>query len=203
MKRPLHLCLPFVAALAAGCASDLEPAPVPDGGGGGAGGAHVRHADAPDGTTTTVVDASDKTSWIYLDLETKREVAPTTPASSRDWDLGFQRFKLKINGGSSGSGDMAVAAVSGSDLASVTRAPEAGWTTDMGDDSDAGASGLAFESGDGWYAYDPATHALTPRPIVYVVRTVEGNLFKLQIHSYYDTAGTPAHLTFHWAPVAR
>jgi hypothetical protein len=45
------------------------------------------------------------------------------------------------------------------------------------------------------------THVLTPRAQVYVVRTAEGNAFKLEILAYYDDAGTSGMLTIRWAPL--
>lgn len=50
-----------------------------------------------------------------------------------------------------------------------------------------------------WYDYDFMTHVLTPKPVVYVVRTVEGNAFKLEVQGYYDEAGTSGIFTIRWA----
>jgi hypothetical protein len=54
----------------------------------------------------------------------------------------------------------------------------------------------------GGYAYDFMTHGLTPHPLVYVVRTVEGNVFELELVGDYDEAGTSGFSTFRWAPIA-
>jgi hypothetical protein len=51
----------------------------------------------------------------------------------------------------------------------------------------------------------PRQHAhvagLDRRAQVYVVRTVEGNAFKLEIVDYYDEAGTGGLFTIRWAAV--
>jgi hypothetical protein len=43
------------------------------------------------------------------------------------------------------------------------------------------------------------THALTAKPIVGVMKNADGAAIKLQIHEYYDTAGTAGWFTLHWA----
>lgn len=74
------------------------------------------------------------------------------------------------------------------------------WVTDAADGSDEDDDpDLAFA---GWYAYDFMTHVLTPHPFVYVVRTVEGNAYELEILGDHDEAGTSGVLTICWAPVA-
>ncbi len=151
-----------------------------------------------DGSYTTVVDATSTTAWIHGDFETRIAIDATGP-----WDLRFQRFHLSTNGGISGAAGVEVAALEGTTFAAVTTAPAAGWTTDQADGDDANVDpDYAFEQGDGWYDYDPSTHVLTPKPLVYVVRTASNaSMIKLEIEKYYDTAGTSGVLTLHWAPL--
>lgn len=201
-------CSITLAFAAAACADDLRPGNPDAGPGTGAdaspAGEHITHTDNGDGTTTTVVDASDEAAWIYLDLQTKQEKTPMNPAASDGWDLAFHRFEIKINGGDSGAGGMEVAVLEGADFDALAEAPAAGYVTDAadGDDEDT-APDLAFTSGDSlWYDYDPSTHVLTPRDLVYVLASVEGDYFKLRILTYYDEVGTAGFLKFQWGPVA-
>jgi hypothetical protein len=46
-----------------------------------------------------------------------------------------------------------------------------------------------------------ATHVLTPRKLVYVVRGANGRYYKLEMLEYYDAAGTAGYPTFRWAPL--
>lgn len=147
----------------------------------------------PDGSYTTWLDASDDATWRRLDLETGME-------ADDGWDLAGRRFHLRLDGGASGDGGVEVAPVAG-DLASVTAAPATGWITDAPDADGDGEVEYAFEQGDGWYAYDTQTHVLTPRPIVWVIRTNGDAVIKLAIESYYDEAGTPARFRLRWAPL--
>ena len=150
-----------------------------------------------DGTYTTVVDAQSATEWTYGDFETGASSDPTGP-----WDLRFQRFHISTNGGISGAGGVEVAPITGVAFADVLSLPATGWTSDAPDGDDANTDpDYAFEQGDGWYEYDPTTHVLRPRPIVWVVKTTDGAMLKLELASYYDDAGTAGWFTFRWAPL--
>lgn len=150
-----------------------------------------------DGIYTTIVDASSTSAWTHGDFETRTEVGEAEP-----WDLRFQRFHISTNGGVSGSGGVEVAPMVGMTLEAVTAAPTTGWISDAedGDDSNLDPD-YAFEQGDGWYDYDVMTHVLTPRPMVWVVRTAGGATIKLQLVRYYDDAGTAGYFTMRWAPL--
>jgi hypothetical protein len=147
---------------------------------------------ASDGTYTTIVDATAMTGWTYVDFETGGELPATGP-----WDLRFQRFHISANGGVTGTGGVEVAAVTGVAFADVT-APATGFVSDAADGNGDGVPDYVLDQGDAWYAYSEATHVLMPRPIVWVVKTAGGSTVKLEIVSYYDTAGTSGTLTLHW-----
>jgi hypothetical protein len=148
----------------------------------------------PDGTFTTLVDATSLEAWIYVDFETRAEIAMTGP-----WDLRFQRFHISANGGVTGQGGVEVAPIPAPSLGEVTAAPATGWLTDAPDGADANMDpDYAFEQGDGWYAYDAERHTLMPRPLIWVVKTAGGGTVKLALERYYDPAGTPGWITFHW-----
>lgn len=201
-------CLSLAVALTAtGCADDLRNDATPDAGPGAdasPAGEHITHTENADGTTTTIVDATSESAWIYLDLQSKQEKSPMDPATSNGWDLGFQRFQIKLNGGISGPGGMEVAAIAGVDFEEITQAPSTAYVTDEADgDDDDEVPDLAFLTGDTrWYDYDPTSHVLTPRKLVYFLRSVEGDYYKLQILDYYANAGTSGYLELHWGPIA-
>ncbi len=181
---------------AAGCADNIAPqrpdapAVASDDAGATMPAGKVTTTRGADGTYTSILDATAQADWTVVDFETGTEVA-TTEA----WDLRFQRVHISTNGGANGSGGVEVAPITGSTFDAVTTAPATGYV------SDASETDFAFEQGDGWYAYDPATHVLTPRPIVWAVRTNGGTTLKLEIVTYYDGAGTSGWFTLHWAPL--
>jgi hypothetical protein len=152
----------------------------------------------------TMIDATDEEAWTYFDFESRAHVEPADPADDPSWDLGGLRFNVKTNGGTSGTGETAVAIVDGASFDAVTAAPVDGYLEDdagapgSGGDSMSNTSpGYAF---DNWFVYNPADHTLSPvEGRVYVVRTPEGNRFKLEMLGYYDDAGTPGYIRFRWA----
>jgi hypothetical protein len=177
-----------------GCADSIDndpempPDPPPSG--------KVQTTRGGDATYTTLVDSTSMTDWTYADFETGGEL----PATG-SWDLRFQRFHISTNGGASGTGGVEVAPIVGSTFAAVTAAPASGFVSDGADGNGDGMPDYALERGDGWYGYDDGTHLLTPRPIVWVVKTAGGAMLKLEILDYYDDAGTSGWFTLHWAPL--
>jgi len=194
LRRSLQLSL--VSTI--GCAADLSDELDDADDGAADGGAQIEHVAEGDLVLTTV-DATDAMRWIWLDLESKAQVDIDDPHASDAWDLGFSRFNIAIDGGVSGEGGMEAVVLEATELAAVTEAPDGPWVTDALDGEDHGEDpdyALA-----GWYDYDFATHVLTPRPTVYVVRSVEGNAFALQVVGYYDDAGSSGWLQIRWKPV--
>ncbi len=180
-----------------GCADKIDPAspdatPTADAAPPG----KVQTTRGSDGTYTTLVDSTAMTGWTYADFETGKEVETTAA-----WDLRFQRFHVSTNGGVSGTGGVQVAAVTGTTFAAVTAAPTTGYLSDAADGDGDQVPDYAFDQGDTWYAYNDQTHLLTPRPIIWVVKTAGGATLKLEILKYYDDAGTSGWFSLHWGPL--
>jgi len=160
---------------------------------------HTRTVPASDGSFASQVDATSMMDWVYFSLQSQREVTPADPGQSQEWDVGFQRSNVKINGGVSGAGGVSVSALS-APFDDVVAPPADGYLEDAEDADMDGSPDYAFAAGDGWYEYDPASHTLSARDTVFVVKTA-GGAFKLQFSNYYDAAGTPAMPQFRWAPL--
>jgi hypothetical protein len=154
--------------------------------------------------TITRVDATDEELWLYFDFDSMAAVESTTPEMSEIWDLGFRRFHIKLNGGVSGAGGMEVALLTGVAFADVNQAPADGYISDVPDDAEDEDLDPEYVMSNGdtaWFDYSPATHVLTPRDHVYVVRSVENGYYKMQIIAYYDGAGSPAYVRFQWSHI--
>ncbi|MET0286224.1 MAG: HmuY family protein [Polyangiales bacterium] len=148
------------------------------------------------------LDTTNSMVWVYVDLETGE--TRTDATNWTQWDLKAQRFKLATNGGLSGAGTVRVSVVTDSTFAAVTKAPYTGYASDGPDGSDSdNEPDYVIATGDYvWYAYDPSTHALSPKANVYVVRSQEGAFFKVAVEGYYNSAGSSGYLQLRWAPVA-
>ena len=147
-----------------------------------------------DGSWTTIVDATSAELWIYGDFAT----GVATNATGA-WPIRFQRFHMSVNGGVSGTAGVEVVPIDGVAFADVRTAPMTGWVTDTSDGPDDNTrDDYGFETAGGWYAYDVATHVLTARDRVWLVRGRDQPLLKLQVQSYYDAAGTGGFIKLRW-----
>lgn len=159
--------------------------------------------DATAGGTAAAAD----NPYIYLDLMAGTKVAITDTASltSTAWHVGLKRAGIKLNGGDSGPGQVAAAAVNAATLAAVTAAP-GGLTTDNWADGDcnllAGPTGEPASVMSTWYDYDDQTHVLTPKAQVWVIRIAPGVFRKLRVVTYYGDNANPMRGAFYrveWA----
>ncbi|RFA27248.1 hypothetical protein CAI21_15215 [Alkalilimnicola ehrlichii] len=69
--------------------------------------------ELPETVTSTRVDASSYGQWVYFNLDEAKPVAlsEAEAAASTDWHIAFRRFDIKLNGGTSGPGQVAGAVV--------------------------------------------------------------------------------------------
>jgi len=188
MNRTRYALLSLLVAAAFGCAEDLTaeddgPPPAPTG-------IEARG----DGTFALFVDATDDARWVYVRLD---EGVVDVDAT---WDLAFRRFTIAVNGGASGPGAGLAARGAETALTAATRAPDDGWQADRPDGDDPGdAPDRAF---DAWYAYDEATHILSPEPGVWYVRSGDGaRYYAVAVEGYYDAAGSAGHIALGFTPV--
>lgn len=144
----------------------------------------ITSVDEGGGVTFVEVESTGDSEFVHFDFASPGEVAATD-----GWELAFQRYAVQVNGGTSGSGGVEIAAIEGVAFDAVDTAPANGWRTDT-------AEALAF---DDWYDYDGATHVLTAGDRVYVVRDGTGAAWKLAFVDYYDDAGNSGFPSFRWA----
>lgn len=191
--RAVKLVISMMAFAACG-----EPGGQTDDDGGAPDGPVVTEA-LGDGVYETSVDATDEAAWTYFDFESRANVDEADGA----WDLGALRFNVKTNGGTSGDGGAQVAVLEGTRFEDVAAAPADGWRADAASGPGVGGEGAMVTPGyvfDNWFTYDMANHTLGPvADRVYVLRTPEGNDFKIEMLAYYDDAGTPGFVRFRWA----
>lgn len=190
----MTLCLTVCAACASTLAAKAVPAAMGDEGFEPSGDFLSKAGD--DGVTETVVDATSDDDWRRFDLDSGK--------ADGAWDLEFRRFVVRTNGGVNGDAGVEVALLSDEDFASVDAAPSDGFAADRedGPEDENTDPDNAFNSGtDNWYEYNVMKHTLTPKKATYVVHSSEGRYFKLAFIDYYDKAGSPAHVRFHWAEI--
>lgn len=189
------------ALLLGGCADNLIDTP-PDASATDAGltNPKIQHSDL-NGVTTTIIDASDKSQWVFLDLDDRAYPAADGQGKGA-WDLAFRRVKVHLNGGINGDGNVQGQFVEGQGVFDATNsAPSGTFETDQAVEHDPNTdpfqeAGLLFGF---WYDYAPQGHVVTPKPRAYIIQSNKGALFKLQILDYYNQAKSPAIITIKWA----
>lgn len=194
-RRMLRLTGLLGLVLAA-CAPDLREDYPFDGQGGGTG-PLVEVTPQEDGSSLALIDATSKSTQVYFDIDTGRELKTDEALDTNAWDLSFQRFTVTMNGGGGNpAGSVRVAVLQNRAWDSLTVAPGGDYPQDTSETVFNGTAG-------GWYVYDLSKHRLQPREeLLYVVRSSQGQYFKLKMVSYYDAAGTPARPSFRYQRVA-
>ena len=135
------------------------------------------------------VDARDERRWRWFDFSRGAVVEAPGP---REWDLGFRRHDVVVNGGPGFTGEGGAIALEGVPFDSLTTLPEVGYLA-----STAGRDSInpAF---DRWFDYGFTSHLLEPKPRVYAIRTSDGRFVKLEIVSYYCEGAVSGCLTFRY-----
>lgn len=168
-----------------------------------------------------LIDATDDKAWVHIDFTGATQTVPSDPGNDTGWDVAFKRTDIKVNGGISGSGVVAIA--DGLDDNWNTRtAAYTDPTKYHTDETDklafvtypARVRGPEAQCGNingdfGWYYYSAfcddgkGLHHIYPRNVVYVVRGRDGNYWKFRVLDYYDAAGTSGHPSVEFAPVTK
>jgi hypothetical protein len=143
-----------------------------------------------------VVDATAKDAWTYVSFETGVIAAPADPKASLDWDVAFQRYNVKTNGGTSGPGQGAAAELGALDLKDTTTAAVGSWTADA-EIADARTNSKQSMNSilSGWYDYHFLKHVLVSKYRLYAIRAADGRVALFKIYDYYDDVGAAGKLT--------
>lgn len=168
------------------------------------------------------INATNDEAWVHIDLTAAQQVVPSDPNNDANgWDVAFKRTDIKVNGGVSGSGTIAIAdglrdnwATRNAAYADMTRyhADEDGalaFITYPAAERSGDAACGGINSDFGWYYYSAfcndgdGIHHISPRDVVYVVKGRDGNYWKLRMLDYYDAAGTSGYPKVEYAPVIK
>ena len=136
---------------------------------------------AQDAVTFTV-DATSREVWTYFSFAKGDVVQVSNPSNSMGWDFGFQRTKVKLNGGVNGPGKGRAIMLTDVAFNDVKEAPTAGYAAD----SEANLA-IVAQSEKGWYIYTgPPNHWILPlENRIFVVQAADGTYAKLRFVGFY------------------
>jgi heme-binding HmuY-like protein len=148
------------------------------------------------GPIVYTVDARSKEIWMYFDFSQGSVVAVQDPKTNA-WDLAFQRYVIKTNGGDTQpTGQGALYSLGGRDFASVRRVPDnAIFVGDVRPKNRLSSYNPVLEK---WYNYSYLANVLAPKPVVYIVRTHDGKYAKMRLLSYYCQDHAAGCMTFEY-----
>jgi len=141
------------------------------------------------------VDARDKTDWAFFDLD--RGVVVESNFDAADWDLAFRRTRVLTNSGvTNPAGVAGVIDLGEVELEGLDRPASDDFVADAlgGDRGDE----LRNPAIGGWYRYDFIRHVVVAGENVYLIRTNEARVARLQFDSYYCDDEAPGCVTFRY-----
>ncbi len=148
-----------------------------------------------------MIDTSSKTEWVYFSFSKGDTVTIAESNSSLEWDIGLRRYHFKTNSGTSGSGQGGAVNMGKVDFASVTEAPESGYTVDdsVTFQSHGGSKTYSLNPVlEGWAIMEGMPPTFVTTDSIYVLKTVNGKYAKLWLKSYYNEEGTSGHITLEY-----
>lgn len=136
-------------------------------------------ADAELHSATVTIDATSREAWTFFSFSAGKTVEIEDHTSSTDWDLGFQRTMVIVNGGVSGPGEGSALILDGVQFEDIVEAPEGDYVPDTDQIA-------TIARGDGWYTYTgPPNHWILPNDRVYILQTAVGLFAKMRFIGYY------------------
>jgi hypothetical protein len=131
-------------------------------------------------TKTVTVNASSEKDWSYFDLSRGTVVNIHDP-SSLEWDLAFRREKVISNGGATNKfGQAGLILLKETEFDAVANVPTENYTKDTSTRTETENTVLL-----NWRKYNYFTHKLTPKKLVYALRTADNKFAKIQFKSLY------------------
>jgi len=156
---------------------------------------------------TFEINSTGSATWKYFSFAKNDTISVSDPATSSDWDLAFQRYRIKTNGGKSGSG-----------VGSAANSYQKGQTgfdalklvsdtaTFVADDS----IQIAIQQGYATYVVNPEIYTwftielatqgtqIVPSDYIYIVKTGIGKYAKVWFKSYYSATNVSGYVSFQY-----
>ena len=156
---------------------------------------------------TFEIKSTSSTTWKYFSFLKNDTIMVSDPLTSSEWDLAFQRYRIKTNGGRSGNGTGSAAnsyLKGQTGFNQLTVIPDT--TTFVKDDS----IEIAVQQGYATYVVNPGLYTwfsielaaqgtqIVPTDYIYIVKTAGGKFAKVWFKSYYSATNVSGFVTFQY-----
>jgi hypothetical protein len=153
------------------------------------------------------VKATGSTTWKYFSFAENDTITVDDPLTSTAWDLAFQRYRIKTNGGKSGNGQGSAAnsyakGQTGFDALNIV--PDTA-TFSLDDEVE-----IAVQQGYATYIINPEIYSwftmematqgtqIVPSDYIYFIKTGDGKYAKIWFKSYYSATNASGYVTFQY-----
>lgn len=156
---------------------------------------------------TFEVNSTGSTVWKYFSFADNDTVTVADPANSNAWDIAFQRYRIKTNGGLSGNG-----------LGSAANTYQKGQTgfdalivvSDTSTFINDASISIAVQQGYATYIVNPVLYTwfslefatqgtqIVPSDYIFIVKTSSGKYAKVWFKSYYSPENISGYVSFQY-----
>lgn len=155
-------------------------------------------------TGTITFDATAYDKWVYFSFADTQIVEGNNYVTSSDWDIGFHRFDVRLNCGTSGPGEGGSSNAGKIDFALVTEAPENGYSLNDSIDIMQESGNWVYEAVPGdtilssWLTFTGPPPTYTVNDNIYVIKTANGKYAKIWLKDYYNDNSETGHVTMQY-----
>ena len=162
---------------------------------------------APIQAQTFEIKSTSSTLWKYFSFATNDTVTITDPANSKGWDLAFQRYRIRTNGGLSGNG---LGSAANSYLKGQTGFDALRVVSDTSTFINDASISIAVQQGYATYIVNPMLYTwfslqfatqgtqIVPGDYIYIVKTGTGKYAKVWLKSYYNAYAASGYVTIQY-----
>jgi HmuY protein len=162
---------------------------------------------APIQSQTFEINSTGSTTWKYFSFAKNDTVTISDPLGSSDWDLAFQRYRIKTNSGKSGNG---MGSAANSYLKGQAGFDALGLVSDTATFVTDDAISIAVQQGYATYIVNPKLYTwftielatqgtqIVPSDYIFMVKTGDGKYAKVWFKSYYSATNVSGYVTFQY-----
>jgi hypothetical protein len=156
---------------------------------------------------TFEINSTGSNVWKYFSFDSNDTISVADPVNSNAWDIAFQRYRIKTNGGKSGNGSGSAAnsyqkGQTGFEALKIV----SDTATFVSDDS----ISIAIQQGYAYYVVNPLLYTwftlefatqgtqIVPSDYIYIIKTATGKYAKVWFMSYYSATNLSGYVTFQY-----